>query len=164
VARNIAAAGDAVLYVAYEHPDDDVLARLLAMEAGLLAGFESFRLTGLHQALQAEEPTRGGLSERLSFLGEGYQAVNALASYGERFDVVGASGEPVDIDTLTSMVLAAEQPPVVFVDYLQKVSTPVGHRDEGEQVTVVVEALKVEFQTHFERGHSSRSAVRSWRI
>lgn len=141
VARNIAVAGHPVLYLSYEHPDDDVLARLLAMEAGLLAGAEAFRLSDLRQVLAQEQPSAGGLAERLAHFG-GEQAVAAVAAYGSRFEVVGASGEPLSVEQLVRTVQASEVRPVVVVDYLQKVATDGASRDEAEQVTVVVEALK----------------------
>jgi replicative DNA helicase len=141
-ARNAAAAGQPVLYVSYEHPDDDVLARLLAMEAGLLAGAGAFRLGELRAALDATEPVPGGLAERLGRLGDGSEAVSALVERGRHFTVVGASGEPVDLDGLVALVMAAEQPPLLVVDYLQKVATAQPLPDEDQRVAVVVEGLK----------------------
>ena len=142
MARNVVQDGGSVLYVSYEHPYDDVLARLLAMEAGLLAGTSAFRLTDLRQVLQAEEAAREGLAGRLAAIGDGAEAVAAIASYGGRFHVVGASGEPLSVERLAALVTSADDPPVVFVDYLQKVATGNALRDEVEQVTTVVEALK----------------------
>jgi hypothetical protein len=131
-----------VLYVSYEHPEDDVLARLLAMEAGLTAGPGAFRLGDLRQALEAADAGPGGLSDRLSALGDGAEAVEALTSTGRHFAVVGASGEPLSLDGLAELVLEADQAPLVVVDYLQKVSLDRSVPDEADHVTAVVEGLK----------------------
>lgn len=142
IARNIARAGGRVLYVSYEHPDDDVLARVLAMEAGLTAGAAAFRLSDLRKAMAEEEATPGGLAERLERFGDGAEATAALADYGSRLTVIGASGEPLSVDDLVSYVLAVPEPTVVVVDYLQKVSTQAEHADEDGQVTEVATRLK----------------------
>jgi replicative DNA helicase len=133
-ARSAAAAGQPVLYVSYEHPDDDVLARLLAVEAGLLAGPGAFRLGQLREALDATDPAPGGLAERLGRLGDGSEAVSALVGRGRHFTVVGASGESVDLDGLVALVTAAERPPLLVVDCLQKVVTAAPLTDEDQRV------------------------------
>ena len=140
-ARNAAAAGLPVLYVSYEHPEDDVLARLLGMEAGLVAGPGAFRLSELRGVLDAVEPASGGLAERLEALGDGSETVAQLAGR-KHFTVLGASGQPLDLDGLADLVLKTEPRPLVAVDYLQKVATSTPSRDEAEQVTRVVEGLK----------------------
>ncbi|MFP5219104.1 MAG: DnaB-like helicase C-terminal domain-containing protein [Actinomycetes bacterium] len=140
-ARNAAAVGLPVLYVSYEHPEDDVLARLLGMEAGLVAGPGAFRLGELRGVLDAAGPTPGGLSERLAALGDGSEVVDVLADRGG-FTVLGASGNPLALDALAKLVLDIDPRPMVAVDYLQKVATSTPSRDEAEQVTRVVEGLK----------------------
>lgn len=142
VARNVAHAGGRVLYVSYEHPDDDVLARLLAMEAGLVAGASAFRLSDLRQVLASDEMSADGLAGALDRLGDGASATAALADYGSRLTVIGASGQPLTVDDLVGLVLAEPEPTVVFVDYLQKVGTQAEHADEAAQVTEVATRLK----------------------
>ena len=140
IARNAAAAGHPVLYVSYEHPEDDVLARLLAMEAGLTAGPGAFRLGELRGALDAAAAAPGGLVERLDELGDGSEAVAGLADLGRQFTVLGASGEPLRLDDLVELVLGMDRRPLVAVDYLQKVGTSA--HEESQQVRLVVEGLK----------------------
>lgn len=139
LALHAARAGNAVLYVSYEHPEDDVLVRLLGMEAGLTAGLGAFRVGELRTALDGG--SSASLVERLSALGDGAEAVAALGSL-RNFAVAGATGNPLTLDDLADLVLASDEPPLVVVDYLQKVALPAAARDEAEQVTRVAEGLK----------------------
>ena len=142
MARACATVGDAAVYLTYEHPAADVLARLLAMEAGLRFGANAFALSELRAVLSDDAQADGGLAQRLAGLDEGERALTGIAGYAQRLAVLGASGRPVDLAGLRRLVLDAPTPPVLFVDYLQKVAVESGPADEAARVTVVAEALK----------------------
>lgn len=142
MARACAAAGDSAVYVTYEHPAADVFARLLAMEAGLRFGADAFSLSELRVALSEVADAHGGLEQRLAGLDESEGALAGMAAFARRLSVVGASGRPVDLSGLRRLLLDAPVPPVLFVDYLQKVAVEPGHADEAARVTVVAEGLK----------------------
>lgn len=112
------------------------------MEAGLRFGTDVFSLSELRAVLCDDAHVEGGLAARLAGLAEGEQAAAGLAGYARRLTVVGSSGRPVDLAGLRRLVLGAPAPPVLFVDYLQKVAVEGGPADEAGRVTVVAEALK----------------------
>lgn len=142
VARNVAAGGGAVIYFSFEHDEETLLQRLLAIEASEVAGHGGMTLRRLRAALDA--PDSAGLTQTLGGLEGGPQAVTALAQHGRRLHVHQSSGKLTTAEAIRGLVLAAaaEEPPVVVVDYLQKVAVPGGSSVEEERVTQVVEALK----------------------
>ncbi|GAC1611786.1 MAG: hypothetical protein NVS3B26_28110 [Mycobacteriales bacterium] len=141
MARNIAAAGGAATYICFEHNEQEILERLLAMEAGLLAGPEAIGLTRLRQTLQTTTRHAEGLVGALGGVGAGSEAVQAVRGYAERLRIV--RGTPaVDLPALSQIAAdAAQRGGVLFVDYLQKLPVP-GIADEAERVTQIVETLK----------------------
>lgn len=141
MARNIAAAGGSVTYLCFEHGEQELLERLIALEAGLLAGGDAIGLTRVRELLTSTEPRPGGLAELLAGVGHGPEAVQAVADYAKRLHLARGTSQ-VDVDALPQIVRGAGQDRgVVFVDYLQKVVVP-GVPDEAERVTRIVEALK----------------------
>ena len=139
IARNVAAAGDRVVYISYEHPDTDVFTRLVGMEAGLAVEYDAMTLDQLRTALNVEQASTGGLSERLGWYGGGAEAIAAVESYGDRLEVVSADGGAIDVDGLRAAV-GGGAPALLIIDYLQKVAAD--GATETDRVTVVVEALK----------------------
>lgn len=141
MARNMAAAGATVAYLCYEHDERVLLQRLIAMEAGLLAGdLEPPSLPQISEALALERPDAEGLPGRLRSLPLAAQAVDRIGRFGERLRLVRASGRSTGLQEIREMAANAG---VLFVDYLQKVSTA-GYSapNEDERVTLVVEGLK----------------------
>lgn len=140
VARNIVAAGGRATYVSYEHDVEQVLERLLAMEAGLALGGDAATLDDVRHALGTQSSS-GSLAERLGPAGG--PAVEALHSYGDRLRLVRASGARTGVLELRELVADEKpEPPVLVVDYLQKVSAAHIVGGEDERVTHVVESLK----------------------
>jgi replicative DNA helicase len=130
MARSIARSGGRAAYVCYEHTEEELLARLLLMESGLLAPFD--------EPLPRHALRGGDLSpddeRRLS------EAGASVRKYGERLRLVrgwGRSGQG-GLDAVADALDGA----ALFVDYLQKVPTDRPAADEDERVTVVVERLK----------------------
>lgn len=145
IARNVASSGGAVVAFSYEHDPATVLERLISIEAGELFGPEGASLRLIRHAMEAGDGRAGTLAERLAPLPAGGEAVQAVASWGDRLLVHSSRGATTGLREIRETVhLAWEltgQPPVVLVDYLQKVLVPEGGPEE-ERVTRVVEGLK----------------------
>jgi replicative DNA helicase len=138
--RNIAAAGGTAIYFSFEHEEEMLLERLLSMEAAIAAGMDAMSIGALHKAMAAD-PSAASLSERLSKLVGGPQALAGVQDWGQRVLLrrCGASTTMQDIAAAVESVTTDR--PVVVVDYLQKIagSTP---GVEDERVTGVVQELK----------------------
>jgi replicative DNA helicase len=111
------------------------------MEAGLALGHEAADLADLRTALDKQGAPGQGLADRLSWCAGGGEAVEGLASYADRLQLVCAGGRRLDLDGVRELIHSAAPGPVV-VDYLQKIAVPGDVPDEAERVTRVVEALK----------------------
>ena len=147
LARHVAAGGHGrVLYVCYEHSEEFLLERLIAMESAL-AGEEAPISVGDLRNLLAGNPgtgnQQGGIGELLAELGHTQPVLERLAAYEERLFLVKA-GAMTTVAAIGSLARACpgEGPLVVIVDYLQKVSVFPDPPDEEEQVRRSVEGLK----------------------
>lgn len=141
IARNVVAAGGQATFVSYEHDVDQLLERLLCLEGSLANPAEAPTLVEVRTEIGRRSPGRS-LADRLGSCGA--SAVAAVASYGERFRLVQASGARTGIPELQSLVPIASDgsPALLVVDYLQKVCASHVAGGEDERVTYVVEALK----------------------
>ncbi len=129
MARNIARAGSEVLYVCYEHSEEELLTRLLLMESGLAHPYEP-----------ALGRRKGELPASVDAELQLEAAAAAVRGFGEQIRLVRASGSgagPLDVDAL-----AASEGSVVFVDYLQKVPSLIPRASGDDQVAEVVVRLK----------------------
>ena len=143
VARNVAAAGGNALYLCYEHREQDVLERLLALEMGLHGGPESLTLARLRALTGSAQQQPGGLVDRLTRHEGGLAALEQVSAYGARLRIATVAGRRTGLDELTRLVLdPAQERPLVVVDYLQKVRAEHAGSDESERVTEVAEGLK----------------------
>jgi len=129
MARNIALTGGEVLYVCYEHSEEELLTRLLLMESGLAHPDEPALGRGV-----GREPASADAERRLA------AAVESLRGFGERIRLARGSGSgagPLDVSALEASDRA-----VVFVDYLQKVPSLDPQVSVDERVAEVVFRLK----------------------
>ena len=147
LARHVAAGGHGrVLYVCYEHSEEFLLERLIAMESAL-AGEEAPVSVGDLRDLLAGNTRNGnqhgGIGELLAELGHTRPVLERLAAYEERLFLVKA-GAMTTVEAIGSLARACpgEGPLVVIVDYLQKVSVFPDPPSEEEQVRRSVEGLK----------------------
>jgi replicative DNA helicase len=142
--RHTVGSGGAGIYFSYEHDAVTVLQRLIAIEAAQDAGVEAPLLRTIRETMEATTRHGGSLAERLG--GVGGAAVQRIASYGDRLLVHRCTGTATDLAAIGRAALeAAErtgQPPLVVVDYLQKVAVPGSEQPEMERVTMIVEGLK----------------------
>lgn len=145
--RNMVVDGACGVYFSYEHDEYTVLERLLALEAGNLFGPEAVGMRRIRAALEAVDG-RGDapLEDRLAETAGGLEALESVRGYASRLFFARANGSTTDLATIAKRVEAvlksSGQPPVVVVDYLQKVPVPDGPVVEEERITLVAEGLK----------------------
>jgi replicative DNA helicase len=147
LARHVAAGGHGrALYVCYEHSEEFLLERLIAMESALAGEEAPISLGDLRNLLAGNTRTgshQGGIGELLAELGQTQPVLERLAAYEERLFLVKA-GAMTSVEAIGSLARACpgEGPLVVIVDYLQKVSVFPDPPSEEEQVRRSVEGLK----------------------
>lgn len=144
-ARNIARAGRPALLFSYEHDAEALAIRLLALEAGERGGVNAANAGRIRQVFEAADGSTTGLVDRLARLNGGREAYEAISEYAERLVLYPASGMSTGLDAIVEAVervrAAHGEPPVVLVDYLQKVPAA-EYAEEAGRVTHVVETLK----------------------
>jgi replicative DNA helicase len=143
--RNTVAANRSAVLFSYEHDAHSILERLLAIEAGAIAGHEAVGLGKIRAGFEARHSRAKSMRERFADTVGGAEAVEALESYGDRLHVHTSSGMHTTLDVIRTAVAEIIEtdgrPPLVLVDYLQKVPVP-GGLSEDDRVSVVVERLK----------------------
>ena len=144
--RNTVAANRSAVLFSYEHDAHSLLERLIAIEAGAIAGSDGVGLSKIRAGFEARHSSAHTIGERFAETVGGAEAVRALEGYGDRLHLHTSSGMHTTLAEIRQVVTdLAEQdgrPPLVLVDYLQKVPVPNGPATEDERVTVVVEQLK----------------------
>jgi replicative DNA helicase len=143
--RNAVAANRSAVLFSYEHDAHSVLERLLAIEAGAIAGTDAVGLTKIRAGFEARHSRSRSMRERFADTVGGREAVAALETYGDRLHVHTSSGMHTTLDEIRTAVAEIIQTdgraPLVLVDYLQKVPVA-GAAGEEERVSIVVERLK----------------------
>jgi replicative DNA helicase len=144
-ARNVARSGRSVLVCSYEHDPQTLLVRLVALEAGLVAGLEAPGLARVRAAFESSDGRSGTVTDRLADTEGGAEALRQVQEYADRLLLHRSTGSSTTLDVIREAVegVKAEtgQLPMLVVDYLQKVKVPGGGTDE-DRATVVVEGLK----------------------
>jgi len=151
MARNMAASGQATaLYVCFEHEEEYLVQRLIAMESalGLLPAksgavkIQDVRkevLQSYAAAVEAGERAKLGTNPRLR------PALERIARYGGNLFLMRGTVTGSTIDQLRDLVKQHRgdgRRLVLFVDYLQKVPVFPEPADEAEKVTRAVGGLK----------------------
>ena len=143
--RNSVAANRSAVLFSYEHDAHSMLERLIAIEAGAIAGTEGVGLTKIRAGFEARHSRAKSMRERFGDTVGGREAVEALESYGQRLHVHTSSGMHTTLEEIRTAVMEVIEsdgrPPLVLVDYLQKVPVA-GAVSEEERVSIVVEQLK----------------------
>lgn len=145
IVRNVVTSGRPALLFSFEHDTTTLLERFVALEAGLIHGFDAVPLRRIREAMETTDGG-GGLADRLAGTAGGAEAVAAVEAYGPRLFLHRSSGGTttvqVIIDEVAAVVAATGTAPLVVVDYLQKVAVP-GESPEGLDVAEqIVEGLK----------------------
>ncbi|CAN5265321.1 hypothetical protein BH18ACT9_BH18ACT9_14190 [soil metagenome] len=145
VARNVARTGRAVLVFSFEHDLQTLLVRFVALEAGILGGFDAPGTDRVRQAFEAADGLTGSLAERLADTDGGAKAIDEVQEYADRLVLHRSTGSSTDLTVIQQAIERvredAGQVPLVIVDYLQKVHVP-GDIAQSERITTVVEGLK----------------------
>jgi replicative DNA helicase len=154
MARNMAASGQAsVLYVCFEHEEEYLIQRMIAMESALAhlpqkSGAVKIQdvkkeVLGSYTA-SAETGTRAklGANPRLR------PSLERIARYGTNLFLMRGTATATTIDNMRELCAERrglggdERRLVLFVDYLQKVPVIPEPSDEAEKVTRIVSGLK----------------------
>lgn len=141
--RNVARAGRPVVYFCFEHEQEDLVGKLVAMEAGEVDDSNQARLSAVREAFDATEG--GTLDERLDAVPGALEAMARVRKYAELLFIHRSTGTHTGLAAIREVIdavhLETGAMPMVVVDYLQKVLVPDGSVEE-ERTTTVVEGLK----------------------
>ena len=144
--RNVVRGGGSAVIFSYEHEAHTLLERLLSLEASLVAGPDAARLPALRGAFEKTGPAGHSLDDRIAHLRGVPEGLQTLRTYAGRLHIHESTGATTDLDEIRRTVSMLQTddapPPLVVVDYLQKVPVPNGPAIEEERVTLVVERLK----------------------
>ena len=144
--RNTVTANRSAILFSFEHDAHSILERLIAIEAGAIGGTEAVGLAKIRAGFEARHSRAKSMSERFADTVSGAEAVAALERYGDRLHVHTSSGVQTTLDDIRKAVVEIierdERPPLVLIDYLQKVPVPGTTLGEDDRVAVVVERLK----------------------
>jgi len=142
-ARNIASTGRPVVYISYEHDERSLFARLLLMELGDLPdkgrGNGTAELRPIVQAVaRGEQAMHEGRANNVRL----EAAWSRVEAYGGKLALVRGSAS-TGANEMTRLIQGADgKSAVLFVDYLQKVSTGEATWDDNVRASRLGEALK----------------------
>jgi replicative DNA helicase len=151
MARNVASGGQAnVLYVCFEHDEQYLLNRLIAMESvlpNLPQTTGAVKIQDVRTEILGTWMADGGGAAALGSNPRLRPSVDRIARYGENLFLMRGSQTASTIDNLRRLVqqhreLSGDRRLVVVVDYLQKVPVIPEPPNETEKVTYVVNGLK----------------------
>jgi len=152
MARNMALGGQAsVLYICFEHDEEYLLARLIAMESameGMPQTTNGMKIQDVRREILATWMAQGSSdSADLSANAKLRPALDRITRYGQNLYLMRGMQTTTTVDNMRELVnayrqLAPDRQLVVFVDYLQKVPMIPDAPNETERVTVVVNGLK----------------------
>jgi len=151
MARNVASGGQAnVLYICFEHDEQYLLNRMIAMESALA------HLPHKTGAIKMQDVRREILGSSNGDTSAGAQlaanprlrpSLDRIARYGQNLFLLRGSQTASTIDNIRLLVrqhrqLSGDRRLLVVVDYLQKVPMLVEPNSESEKVTYIVNGLK----------------------
>ncbi|HQG17099.1 MAG TPA: DnaB-like helicase C-terminal domain-containing protein, partial [Ornithinibacter sp.] len=149
--RNAVRTGRHAVVFSFEHEAGTLIQRLIALEASCLAveaGQHPAAAADVHAVravFEAPDPDRRGLAEALAGIPYGADALAAVLDYAPRLHIHESTSDttPAEVARVLAEVREeADEPPMVMVDYLQKVPLDGAAGDEVARVTVVTETLK----------------------
>lgn len=151
MARNIVLGGQAsVLYICFEHDEEYLLNRIIAMESVLpnLPNTSSgVKLSDVRSEILGTWLSQGGQSADLAANPRLRAALERVGRYGPNLYLLRGSQTTSTVDNLRDLVqrykeISGDRRLVVFVDYMQKVPVIPDPSTETEKVTIVVNGLK----------------------
>lgn len=153
MARSCARSGRPVLFLSFELEAEALLQKIISAEAAeATTSSMPLSVRQVRAAFEAADGRDGGLPERLGEHVGGVEALTAVSDYAARLHIHRSTTTQTSLDVIAAAVKDVTAlhgvPPLVVVDYLQKVRAP-DHLTEEEQVTHVTERLKdlsIEFE------------------
>jgi replicative DNA helicase len=155
IARNIAQSGQAnALYICFEHDEEYLLNRLMAMESALAGPMppdstKSIRIQDVRREVLGTWMAQGGGIDKPDLRANPRlrPALDRIARYGQGLYLLRGSHAHTNTANVRQMIesyreAAPARPLVVFIDYLQRVPAVPDPPTETERVTNVVAALK----------------------
>jgi replicative DNA helicase len=145
MARNAVAAGRAAIFFSFELDAEALLQRLIALESGLIGGIHAPGMSHIRAAFEGNDDRVGGLPERMAGTA-GIEAIMRIQGYADRLVVHRSTTTATDIPTIAAAVKEVHgetgQPPLIIVDYLQKVKFDDARLSDEESITKITEQLK----------------------
>jgi replicative DNA helicase len=151
MARNIVLGGQAsVLYICFEHDEEYLLNRIIAMESALSqlpARTGGVKLQDVRKEILGTWLAQGSDSADLSANPRLKPALERINRYGANLFLLRGSQTTTTIENMNALIekykeIAGERRLVVFIDYMQKVPVIPDPPTETEKVTIVVNGLK----------------------
>lgn len=149
--RNAVAGGRTAVIFSYEHEAETIVQRLLGLEAAGAAEASDQPVStaadvhDFRAVFEADDPHRAGLGEALGRLAYGRAALSMMDGYAERLHVHESNSHTTMEEILATVARLTREngePPLVLLDYLQKVPRPGVQESEETRVTIVTESLK----------------------
>jgi len=152
-ARAAVKQGRSAVFFSYELEADALVQRLVAMEAGELDPYDAPDLSTIRSIFEGTDGGTGGLIERMATTTTGTEALLRVSEYADRLVVHRSTATHTGIteinDTVKEVMANTGESPLIVVDYLQKVATPLSELDEEDRITRITEQLKdvaIEFE------------------
>ena len=151
MARNVASGGQAnVLYICFEHDEQYLLNRLVALESALAhlpQKTGAVKIQEVRQEILASWMAEGAGGAGLTANQKLRPSLDRIARYGQNLFLMRGSQTASTVDNVRKLVqqhraLSGDRRLLVVVDYLQKVPMYPEPVTESEKVTFVVNGLK----------------------
>ncbi len=151
MARNIVLGGQAsVLYIYFEHDEEYLLNRIIAMESvleSLPQKTTGVKLQDVRREILGTWLAQGSENADLSQNPRLRPALERIARYGQNLYLLRGSQTTSTVENMATLVkrykeLSGDRRLVVFVDYMQKVPVIPEPNTETEKVTSIVNGLK----------------------
>ena len=128
----------------FEHDTQTLLIRLVALEAGQLGGLAAPNVARIRSSFESSDGRTGSLAERLKDTEGGVEALDVVQEYADRLQLHRSTGTSTSLEVIAAAIDQVREhtgeAPLVIVDYLQKVHSPIA--DQEERITAVTEGLK----------------------
>jgi replicative DNA helicase len=151
MARNVASGGQAnVLYICFEHEEQYLLNRLIAMESALAHlphKTGAIKIQDVRKEILGTWMAEGGGGPQLASNPRLRPSLDRIARYGQNLFLLRGSQTASTVDNIRKLVqqhraLSGDRRLLVIVDYMQKVPVIPEPPTETEKVTFVINGLK----------------------
>jgi replicative DNA helicase len=149
--RNVASSGQAnVLYICFEHEEQYLLNRLIALESALVhlpQKTGAIKIQDVRKEIMASWMAEGAGGAGLTANQKLRPSLDRIARYGQSLFLMRGSQTASTIDNIRKLVqqhrvLSGDRRLLVVVDYMQKVPMYPEPNTESEKVTFIVNGLK----------------------